>query len=86
MQAVLLSNLTHLFIATYSTKMQGGYMRFQAQYLRRIRIPAWGGVPSALRMELAAAAESQDIGACNRAVARLYDLSEQERSLLGETE
>lgn len=86
LQAVLLSNLTHLFIATYSTKMQGGYMRFQAQYLRRIRIPAWGGVPSALRMELAAAAESQDIGACNRAVARLYDLSEQERSLLGETE
>jgi hypothetical protein len=39
LQAVLLSAVTRLFVATYSTKMRGGFLRFQAQYLRRIRIP-----------------------------------------------
>lgn len=33
-----------------------GFLRFQAQYLRRIRIPRWDDVPAALREELADAA------------------------------
>jgi len=37
LQAVLLSAVSRLFVATYSTKMRGGFLRFQAQYLRRIR-------------------------------------------------
>jgi hypothetical protein len=36
LQAVLLSAVTHLFIASYSTKMRGGCLRFQAQNLCRI--------------------------------------------------
>lgn len=83
LQAVLLSAVTRLFVATYSTKMRGGFLRFQAQYLRRIRMPHWSDVPEALRCELAEAAIKRDLQACNRAVFNLYGLSYKERSTLG---
>ena len=83
LQAVLLSAVSRLFVATYSTKMRGGFLRFQAQYLRRIRIPRWADVPEPLRRELAEAAIKRDVQACNRAVFRLYGLSLEERSALG---
>ena len=83
LQAVLLSAVTRLFVATYSTKMRGGFLRFQAQYLRRIRIPHWVEVPELLRRELAEAAIKRDVQACNRAVFKLYGLSHEERSALG---
>ncbi|KZE33684.1 modification methylase PaeR7I [Crenobacter luteus] len=83
LQAVLLSAVSRLFVATYSTKMRGGFFRFQAQYLRRIRIPRWADVPEPLRRELAEAAIKRDVKACNRAVFRLYGLSHEERSALG---
>jgi hypothetical protein len=83
LQAVLLSAATHLFVATYSTKMRGGFLRFQAQYLRRIRIPRWADVPESLCYELAEAATRRDVQACNRAVFKLYGLSHEERSTLG---
>ena len=82
LQAVLLSSLTRFFVSTYSTKMHGGFLRFQAQYLRRIRIPRWVDVPVALREELAGAATRRDLKACNRAVFKLYGLSKEERSAL----
>ena len=83
LQAVLLSAVSRQFVATYSTKMRGGFLRFQAQYLRRIRIPRWADVPEPLRRELAEAAIKRDVQACNRAVFRLYGLSHEERSALG---
>ncbi|MGD9983741.1 MAG: Eco57I restriction-modification methylase domain-containing protein [Porticoccaceae bacterium] len=83
LQAVLLSAITRLFVATYSTKMRGGFLRFQAQYLRRIRIPRWADVPELLRRELAEAAIKRDVEACNRAAFKLYGLSHEERSALG---
>ena len=86
LQAVMLSAMTRLFVATYSTKMRGGFLRFQAQYLRRVRLPLWAGVPASLRRELIKAATKRDINACNRAVCKLYGLSEQERFTLGVNE
>jgi hypothetical protein len=83
LQAVLLSGIARLFVATYSTKMRGGYFRFQAQYLRRIRVPHWNTVPPALQQELIAAAERNDVAACNDAVFALYGLSKIERTALG---
>ncbi len=83
LQAVLLSAVTRLFVATYSTKMRGGFLRFQAQYLRRIRLPLWKDVPNALRTELAEAAIKRELQACNRAVFKLYGLSYEEQSALG---
>ena len=83
LQAVLLSAVTRLFVATYSVKMRGGFLRFQAQYLRRIRIPKWHSVPQALRVELIDAAEKRDIEACNYAAFALYHLDSNEQAALG---
>lgn len=83
LQAVLLSGIAKLFVSMYSTKMRGGYLRFQAQYLRRIRVPHWHEVSDDLRKELAAAADSGDIASCNQAVFRLYRMNKAERTALG---
>lgn len=82
LQAVLLSDLTRFFIASYSTRMRGGFLRFQAQYLRRIRLPLWKDVSPDMRSRLAAAAHALDIPACNRAVAELYGLSGDDIALI----
>jgi len=83
LQAVLLSSIAKLFVATYSTKMRGGYLRFQAQYLRRIRLPSWQDVSEDQRQELIRAAQLRDLDACNRAVFKLYKLNQEERAALG---
>ena len=83
LQAVLLSGIAHLFVATYSTRMRGGFLRFQAQYLRRIRVPKWESVTPELRLALAQAAKAGDLAACNRATFNLYGLSANEAALVG---
>ncbi|MEO8128581.1 MAG: Eco57I restriction-modification methylase domain-containing protein [Bryobacteraceae bacterium] len=83
LQAILMSGIARLFVSTYSTKMRGGYLRFQAQYLRRIRIPHWDSVPSNLQRDLVDAAECNDLAACNRAVFSLYGMTEHEKAILG---
>ncbi|MFN0105128.1 MAG: Eco57I restriction-modification methylase domain-containing protein [Bryobacteraceae bacterium] len=85
LQAVLMSGIARLFISIYSTKMRGGYLRFQAQYLRRIRIPNWDKIPSSLKSDLISAADRNDIAACNHAVFSLYGLTKEEETALGGT-
>ena len=82
LQAVLLSGIARFFVAAYSTKMRGGYLRFQAQYLRRIRIPDWQQVPLAMRGVLTAAGEARDLPACNRAARALYGLDDLEWAIV----
>jgi hypothetical protein len=76
LQAVLMSGIARLFVAAYSTKMRGGYLRFQAQYLRRIRVPRWDDVPKPLRRKLQSAGLAGDLAACNAAAIELYGLSD----------
>jgi len=83
LRAVLMSGIARLFVSTYSTKMRGGFLRFQAQYLRRIRLPRWHDVPAILRAELARVAEMGSNADRNAAVSRLYGLSQQERAAIG---
>lgn len=83
LQAVLLSGIARLFVEVYSTKMRGGYLRFQAQYLRRIRVPHWRDVPQSVRQELRSAAAALDVQRCNEAVCHLYRLTEAERHAIG---
>lgn len=82
LKTVLRSRVTELFIGGYSVKMRGGTLRFQAQYLRRLRLPRWETVSTELREQLHALAESQDENALNDVVFTLYGLSEHERALL----
>lgn len=82
LQAVLLSDIAKLFIGLYSTKMRGGYLRFQAQYLRRICVPRWADVSPSLRKRLVQAATERDIKGCTEASFDLYRLSDNERIAL----
>ena len=82
LQAVLRSRLCQLFISSYSLQMQGGYFRFQAQYLRRLCVPKWETVRPALRKQLAEAARSSDAEACDRASAELFGLDDAELAML----
>ncbi len=83
LQAVLMSGVAELFVAAYSTKMRGGFLRFQAQYLRRIRVPHWSAVSRQMRKKLIDAATKGNVAACNKAVVELYGLSGEELSALG---
>lgn len=80
LQVVLKSGIASLFVAAYSTKMRGGYLRFQAQYLRRIRVPAWASVPAKLRKQLQKT--SDDPLGAQAAVAELYQLTDAEVDVL----
>lgn len=83
LQTVLMSGIARLFVSIYSTKMRGGYMRFQAQYLRRIRVPYWNDVPADLRKQLRDAALYGDTVMGNEAVYQLYNMNKDERAALG---
>lgn len=82
LRAVLRSGIARLFVATYSTRMRGGFLRFQAQYLRRIRVPQWEEVPIPLREALITADATDNIAAANEAVSLLYKLTDTERDAL----
>jgi hypothetical protein len=72
LQAVLLSGIARLFISSYSTEMRGGFLRYQAQYLRRIRIPYWSDVPQKLRDNLIDAGTARDVQACSQVSSKLF--------------
>ena len=78
LRAVLMAGIAGLFVRAYSTKMHGGCLRFQAQYLRRIRIPSWHEVPEKIRRQLSATAVAADPAAMLKLVHRLYRLTPEE--------
>ena len=83
LQAVLRSGIARLFVGVYSTQMRGGYLRYQAQYLRRIRLPRWSEVPTELQNKLKEAVRRGDSEECNRVTFDLYGLDTNERAALG---
>lgn len=78
LQAVLRSSVSLMMVATYCTKMAGGFLRFQAQYLRRICLPNWLDVPLHLRRSLSDLAEERDQERLDAVVFELYGLSAEE--------
>lgn len=87
LQAVMRSGIARMFVSLYCTRMRGGYLRFQAQYLRKIRIPKWQDVSTDLRQRLADYAETNDRQALNEIVSELYGLTPAELKLIeGKTE
>ena len=80
---LLLSDVAQFFVEAYGVRMRGGYLRFQAQYLRRIRLPKWGSVAEEQAQRLRIAFEYRDVVAANAVAAELYLLSPEERVLLG---
>ena len=82
LQVVLQSGIARLFVAVYSTQMRGGFLRFQAQYLRRIRMPNWQDVPAEIRRVLLDPATDRH-SSRQQAVFDLYGLTRAERAAIG---
>jgi len=84
LQAVLLSGIAKLFVSAYSTKMRGGFLRFQAQYLRRIRVPYWKHINDEQRLKLVEAAQNNDHQGSRILVSEIYGLKSGEIDILEE--
>ena len=73
---LLLSDVANMFVDAYSVRMRGGYLRFQAQYLRRIRVPEPGQINSRERRALKMAFRSRDRERANYTALPIYGLSD----------
>jgi hypothetical protein len=73
---ILLSDIAELFVATYCVKMRGGCYRFQAQYLRRIRVPELTSVGERDQSALRRAFRSRDRSAASAIARRLYGVDQ----------
>jgi hypothetical protein len=72
--ALLMSAVGEFFIHCYGVRMRGGYLRFQAQYLRRIRVPAPEGITTKLAATLQRAFDQQDVALATRAALEAYQI------------
>lgn len=82
LRSILLGGIGELFVGIYTTKMRGGYLRFQAQYLRRIRLPLWNDVPEATRSKLIDASNKDDLKLMRSATIDLFGITKEEEALL----
>ena len=71
---LLLSDIAELFVAMYCVKMRGGTYRFQAQYLRRIRVPEPRSIGERDAGQLVRAFESRDREMASATARRIYGL------------
>jgi hypothetical protein len=71
---LLLSDIANLFISAYCVRMRGGTLRFQAQYLRRVRVPRLADIDARDRRTLADAFDAKDAAAATAVALRLYGL------------
>ena len=74
--ALLSSRVALFFIWSYAVKMRGGYLRFQAQYLRRIRVPQPTSMPARLSRSLATAFRNRDFAKIDALALKAYSLAE----------
>jgi hypothetical protein len=79
---ILRSSVAVLFVSSYCVRMSGGFLRFQAQYLRRIRVPEWPTLKPAVQRALRETSHVLDLDQIDHAVARAYGLSESELRLV----
>ncbi|WP_438007740.1 Eco57I restriction-modification methylase domain-containing protein [Sorangium sp. So ce321] len=69
---LLSSRVALFFVWSYAVKMRGGYLRFQAQYLRRIRLPPPDSVAEDLRSELRSSFRERDFERLDALALRAY--------------
>ncbi|HBL18428.1 MAG: DNA methyltransferase [Elusimicrobia bacterium GWA2_69_24] len=73
---LLSSKAVLFFIWSYATKMRGSYLRFQAQYLRRIRVPDPADLPAKLTKAIRAAFIARDFKKLDELALEAYRLKE----------
>ena len=84
LRSILRSNVAKLFVWAYSVKMRDGWLRFQAQNLRRIVIPSWESVPPDIRKQLIAINDSMDLALINFQVYELFGLNKDDIVIIEE--
>ena len=72
---LLMSDVGEFFVRCYGVRMRGGYFRFQAQYLRRIRVPNPASIPPAVQNQLARAFIDFDRAKATAIAHTLYGIS-----------
>jgi adenine-specific DNA-methyltransferase len=78
---LLLSSVAQLFIEAYGVRMRGGYLRFQAQYLRRVRVPDPANIKRIQRERLTEAFRSRDRQQATQVAVEVYGLKPGELEL-----
>lgn len=78
---LLLSRIAQAFIEAYGVKMRGGTLRFQAQYLKLIRVPDPATISGETQEALRAAFRARDADAATEAAASAYGISLREYDL-----
>jgi len=71
---ILLSDIANLFVGAYCVKMRGGTYRFQAQYLRKIRVPAPREIAPGIEEDLRLSFRSRDRAAATAGALAAYGL------------
>jgi len=71
---LLSSQVALFFVWSYAIKMRGGYLRFQAQYLRKIRLPEPDSLPEKLKTEIAKAFCDRDFISLDRLALQAYGI------------
>lgn len=71
---LLSSKVALFFVWSYAVKMRGGYLRFQAQYLRRIRVPDPASLSVALTNKIRSAFRSRDFKKLDSLALQAYGL------------
>ncbi len=71
---LLLSAVGQFFVESYGVRMRGGYWRFQAQYLRRIRVPAPQSISGTQANNLRETFRTRDRARATRIAMELYGI------------
>ncbi len=71
---LLSSKVALFFIWSYAVRMHGNYLRFQAQYLRKIRLPAPKSIPNGLAKSIKTAFRRRDFAALDKLSMQAYGL------------
>lgn len=79
---LLLSKIAQAFIEAYCVRMNGGTLRFQAQYLKRIRVPRPDQIDADIADALRTAFRSRDTDAATLAAAAAYGIDLKEYDLV----
>ena len=71
---LLSSRVALFFVWSYAVKMRGGYLRFQAQYLRRIRVPSPSSLANALADSIRSAFRARAFSRLDELALEAYEL------------
>jgi adenine-specific DNA-methyltransferase len=75
---LLISAIGQFFVASYGVRMRGGYFRFQAQYLRRIRVPDPKTLSTTQAKALVKAFRNRDRQLATQTALTIYGIEESE--------